>query len=183
MHFRALVAGRIEVKKASPHTDEPADPAVVEYVDAMMREAELQADLVGTFLIRAGYKPARTKQPLTTVPMSPQIQAFLLELGAALRLRQWENSGILENLDLATASGDETLVAAANRLLNAEPATHPAAIEVFKASLLRLAREARPTLNTDIVLPGALLSDDLLDVLAGLLWKNRHLASTKDGEE
>ena len=56
-------------------------------INAVTRDAEADADRVGAFLDALGLRPP----PGQVLPLSA---AFLLDLGAALRLFRWEQAGL-----------------------------------------------------------------------------------------
>ena len=150
---------------------------------AIIREAELQADLVARFLRSRGLKPTRTSKPEGN-PKLPQGLAadFLMELGAALRLRMWERAGLTEILPPGLPNAAESLASAAGRAAAGQgrgAADRDAPTEVLRACINYFSAAGRTELAADVVVPSAEDRDELLDVLADMLWEYRHLADEK----
>lgn len=154
---------------------------VEEQIAAMKREGELRADMVAAFLKSNGYKPCRSNEDQT--PASPEqqqrVKTFLLELGAALRIRSFHAKKITANIPITLPSTDEAMrQAAVAATAGAELKLTPA---VFWATSRYLVAQARPMLDADVVManhPGP--SDDFLDRFASFLWERRGLSQQGD---
>jgi hypothetical protein len=135
-------------------------------VYAVALNADCDADWVGVYLAAAGLKP-----PLR-LPTD-----FLLGLGAALRLYQWEQSGIHLHLAAGLPPAREAL----HEVLRAATGqAEPEAVERLKTlssrvlSLFveRFAWNGRVELGADLTLDPP-DEDALLDGLADFLWDHR----------
>lgn len=161
-------------------------------IEAVIREAYAQADLVTQFLKALGYWPKKKRsQDPPGIPHDSQATAraegFLLNLGAALRIALWERAGLRPLLpdDLPTAS---------EAFRNLMPAEDAVTAEHSQRAMPELARKVSEvhsrhfvldglaTVGADIARPAAPVpEDEFVEALADFLWKHRHLAD--DNEE
>ena len=135
-------------------------------IQAVAREAERDADRVGLFL--------------TTAALTPPIHLraeFLLNLGAALRLLQWEQAGIDLHARAGLPSGKQALL---DVLAVAAGQAAPDVVEYVRRLPLRVtalfveefAWTGRLELGADVTLDPA-DADALLEGLADFLWACR----------
>jgi len=154
---------------------------VKQRIAAMIREAELKADMVAEFLLANGYKPSGGDEDQTPASPEQQQQAknFLQELGAALRIRSFHEQNIAAYIPVTFPSPDEAIrQAGAAATVGAELKLTPA---VFYATTRYLLGQARPMLGVDVVAanhPGP--SDNLLDRFAAFLWEHRGLTNEEE---
>ena len=130
----------------------------------LARLAERHADATGAYLREIGFRGSL-----------PGL--FLLELAAALQLRQWETQGVLNPLDGDLPSwreaADELFARAAERPEEFLTPTTPSLLHrVLKVWVERFAWEAPDLLQAELVL-GDLDEDGVVDALAELLWTHR----------
>lgn len=145
------------------------DEAVVAVSVAFIRDADRMADVTAAFLDQVG--------PSLLDDQSSWPAAFLLELGAVLRIRQWEVAGIKNAIDPTLPSFQEALADLASRL-QTEPERFicgdaPLLLRVLYSWWIHCAHPNEPVLDIDVVIsrmdPGQLLS-----CVAGLIWKLRN---------
>jgi hypothetical protein len=141
-----------------------------ELVASVAGDAARDADRVGVFLDAFGIQ-ATPECPLQ-LPV-----AFLLDLGAALRLLAWEQQGLQVHREagLPPARGAlaDVLRQAANACGSSSPApNHGLAYRVLMLSVDRLAWSARSELDIDVALDEA-DEDAILAGLADFLWEHR----------
>lgn len=159
-----------------------ANRAAVEVIEAIVRDAAFKAELTARFLDQ--FETQLLKSGRRRAPVAFP-RAFLLELGAILRLAVWERAGILGCLERGLPGAEEALADLFARFsrgpqdAQSDGEKSALVLEVFKISLNRLALSGRSELQADIVMNQP---DDeaYLDALADLLWKHRHLGR---GEE
>jgi hypothetical protein len=169
---------------ATPNT--PPDPEIPDaLVQATAREAELDADRVGSFLAHLGLRPSRAG--VEVVPLRLP-HGLLLGLGAALRLSAWESNGARAHLpvdlpvsgavirDLFDAAADPSQ---AKRL---EAHADELILRVFRTWVEYFAWGGRQEMDADLVL-GEAEEETLADALADLLWNSRHALDAPPGEE
>jgi hypothetical protein len=146
------------------------DEAVVAVIVAFMRDAERMAVVTAGFLEHIG--------PSLQGDQSSWPAAFLLELGAVLRIHQWEAAGIKDAID-ATLPCAQAALADLARRLQTEPERFirgdaPLLLRVLSAWWLRCAHPNKQFLDVDLVLP-YVERGRLLSCVAQLLWKLRDL--------
>lgn len=175
--------------QAGTSTDEERQ-AVVRFLAAVIREAEYAADLVGRFLEAQELKrpkPVAELSEETGDVDSPKIlraKRFLLNLGAALRIAGWERAGLRGGLpaDLPAASeAFRNLVPTAGSERPSNPGlSTDLSAKVFRTWVERFSRSSRTDLAVDMLLPlRSIPEEELLDALADLLWKHRHLSNSE----
>jgi hypothetical protein len=145
------------------------DAAVVAVIAAFMRDADRMADLAATYLKHLG------------ISQRSWNAAFLLELGAVLRIRQWETAGIKDAVD-PTLPSFQTALADLTHRLRSEPERFirgeaPLLQRVLTAWWFRCAHPNNPVLEVDVVLSGVERSQ-LISCAAQLLWKLRNVQSS-----
>jgi hypothetical protein len=135
-------------------------------LDAVVRDAEADADRVVLFLDALGLTPP----PGQTRPMPA---AFLLDLGSALRLLAWEAHGFSFHRDAGLPAARDA-IRAAFRGSPRDPAELSNA--VLRLAVDRFAWAGQPELGTDVAL-GDVDEDAALDAIADFLWTHRHARS------
>ena len=146
-------------------------------VAAVRCEAELAAVQVAEFLRDCGVLLARrVHHRQASLPLE-----FLLEVGAALRTKDWHKGGLLTQLGEEKQPLQEELRNFAQRVRNATTAWRtdftgaPLARLVFATWLRRFAWFARQELGADVVLRSPMpLSGEEVSAIAAFLWANRH---------
>lgn len=142
-----------------------------ELVEAAAREAARDAENIALFLRELGFVPSADR-PVRLPP------AFLLHLGAALRLLVWESGGLRVHQDSGLPSAEQAIIAAFGLLDGASEAEaqHPVELARKVVALFadRLAWLGRRDLDADVVLDDHVDEDALVDALAELLWDARH---------
>jgi hypothetical protein len=144
-------------------------------IQAVARDAERDADNVGVFLDvflgRLGLRPPPAQ--LLQLPA-----AFLLDLGAALRLLLWEQAGLqvptLAGLPPARQALHDVLRSLPLYATGARPLNAPATLasRVLAAFVDHFAWHGRAELDADLLLSAA-DEDAFLDALAEFLWARR----------
>jgi hypothetical protein len=140
------------------------EAAVIAVISAFVRDAGGMANLAATYLEHLGLSQANWNS------------AFLLELGAVLRIRQWEVAGIKDAIDpelpcfrASFADLAQRLQSEPERFLRGET---PLIQRVLQSWWCRCAHPKKQFLNVDVV-----LSDvdrkHLLACVAQLLWRLR----------
>ena len=147
------------------------DPVPEELSEAVAREAARDAENVALFLSELGFRPSDDRP--VRFPA-----AFLLALGAALRLLTWESSGLRVHQDSGLPGAERAIIDAFGHLdVTAEvEVRHPAHLPRKVVALFadRLAWHGRRDLDADVVLDDDVEEDSLLDALAELVWSARH---------
>lgn len=169
---------------------------VARTLEAYLREAEHQADLVAAFLrasgIRGGRRTAKSQAPLIPRAGSP-VSDFLLGLGAALRLGEWERAGIRGGIDSNLPSAAEALSTLGEMLIEAQRlgrlctivdirdqarVAHRRVVGIARAvsefGHRALMESGRGLLGTDVTFAAVSDAGDLLDQLADFLWRHRN---------
>jgi hypothetical protein len=141
-----------------------------ELIDAVAREASLDADRVLQFLEHPDMASIRS-EARKSMP-----RWFLLGLGAALRLLAWEANGsrarLAVELPPARQAIRDIFLAAAESPLRLESIADELTMIVFRAWVNNFAWLGRSTWDADLVL-GESEEDDLVEILADFLWVNR----------
>ena len=148
-------------------TNNPEFP--LDLVTAVAGDADRDADRVALFLQALGLKPSPAR-PLA-LPA-----AFLLELGAALRLLEWERRGLSAHTDAGLPPSGQALREALRHLdipeLAARTLGDTLTYRVMVLFAERFAWAGREELDADVAL-GEADEDALLDALADFLWDHR----------
>ncbi len=144
-----------------------------EMVQAVVRLADEDADLVGDFLRDYCGLQATPARPVR-VPVE-----FLVDLGAALRLLSWEQAGLDPRQVAGLPDAHQALLDVLRAAVppdrgGAEPALPPGelAARVLDAYIDHFAWAGRAELSADVLLRAA-DEDLLLDALADFLWTHR----------
>lgn len=149
-------------------------------LDVLAHDARLQADLVADYLQDRGFTPERDEE---AVPAAPEVQGdarrFLFELGAALRLRSFRKSRLIEYLPDDIPSDETALSLASDAAVNRTPIGQtPLAVMVRRIVRDHLTTRSHIDLGVDVVLHNQPESfESLLDQVAAFLWKHRGLAA------
>ncbi len=151
---------------------------VLEFLEAAVRQAQLDAERVVRFLERVGFVPGprqRAKKPCN-LP-----RAFLLQIAAAVRISDWELSGVAQKPLAELPSSEEVLASAFTSLgellsgaLNSEP-DPTTAKEVFIAWHRNFALNGPRDLGVNVVVDG-IAPRESMELIADFLWRFRHLA-------
>jgi hypothetical protein len=146
-----------------PVIDEEHD--ALEILEFFLRLADQDADLVGTFLLAAGFERG------TSFP-----QDALLRLTAYCRLRHWESIGIAAD-DARDLPSSDQVFADVVAQLSGEPTRFETSSLCQQVQMYALRRLTWPqTGGATFVLQDCCQPADLLDSIADLLWKFRDLA-------
>jgi hypothetical protein len=147
------------------------DDLPCDLIDAVARDAEADADHVGAFLDALGLRPP----PGQVLPLPA---AFLLDLGAALRLLLWEQAGLQAPASAGLPPARQALrdvllslrsYAAGVRRLETPATLAPRVLATF---VDHFAWDARPELGADVTLAEA-DEEAVLEALADFLWAHR----------
>ena len=167
-------------KAYSPQAAQPRDrraPTVTfhpELVEAAAREAARDAENVALFLRELRFVPSADR-PVRLPP------AFLLHLGAALRLLVWESGGLRVHQDSGLPMAERAIIDTFGLLDGASEAEaqHPVELARKVVALFadRFAWHGPRDLDADVVLDDHIDEDALVDALAELLWDVRHARS------
>jgi hypothetical protein len=154
------------------------DERVVAIIAAFIRDAERMADLTADFLDQLGFAPHDNQCGWNS--------AFLLELMAVLRIRNWELAGIKVAIDpslptfaAAYAELVERLQSQPERFLRGETPYLNCVIECW---WLQCAHPNRPILQIDVAMKGV-DRKHLLTNVAQLLWRLRNLNTASTASE
>jgi len=138
--------------------------AVARCAEAVIHQAERDADLVGRFLLSHGYQPTtstgeRGDAPPRESPASIAASSFLLDLAAVLRIWCWEQQGIKSRLPDALPDSTAALgatLAAASDVSNDRGALQPMLHRrVLQTWLKHFARQGSHQLGADVVMTPA----------------------------
>jgi hypothetical protein len=146
------------------------DEAVIAVIVAFMCDAERMAVVTAGYLNQLGplLKSDRTRWPA----------AFLLELGAVLRIHQWEAAGIKDAIDATLPCSQAAFADLASRLQTGPErfirGDAPLLLRVLRAWWSRCAHPNIQFLDVDVVLP-QVERGRLVLCVAQLLWKLRDL--------
>jgi hypothetical protein len=162
------------VSSATAVTDLPVDLA-----DAVRLQAELDADRVGRLLTQD--RIDRDKGPIS-VP-----EWLLFELAAALRLAQWEKDGISVHVEAGLPCARQALAGIYQALLDQLKRAQfchdtPLLFQVNALFAERFAWRSRADLDADLLL-GGVDEDELVEVLARLLWIHRPVKRSENPTE
>jgi hypothetical protein len=146
------------------------DEAVVAVIVAFMCDAERMAVVTAGYLKQLEHSLQRNQ--------SSWPAAFLLELGAALRIHQWEAAGIKDAIDVTLPCFQAAFAELVSRL-QTEPERFirgdaPLLLRVLRAWWTRCAHPNTQLLDVDVVLSHA-ERGRLVSCVAQLLWKLRDL--------
>jgi hypothetical protein len=156
----------------APLTTRPEIPGIPsDLVDAVASQAESNAELVVAFLGAIG---------LCATPGRPIAlpRRFLLDLGAALRLLEWERLGLEAHVDASLPVASAAL-AAAFRASDDGPDEDPGlAKQVMGLFIERFAWHGHRDWDAAVSL-GPLDDDAALDALAEFLYRHRHAGAAR----
>lgn len=140
-----------------------------ELVDAVAFDAIADAENVCLFLRLVGFD-ASPKNPIRL----PGI--FMLRLGAALRLLEWERLGFHFHIEAGLPSGKNAIRDAFSTALDADNQSTEFARSIMRLSLEKFAWSSRRELGAVIAMD-AELDDAALDAMAEFLWASRRAKS------
>jgi hypothetical protein len=158
------------------------DQSVVDFIEAIIFEAELQARLTDAFLRANGidFRLAAKPAPNAT-SLEGKIADFFLGLGGALRALSWERAGLKDRVSPDLPCAAELFRALGAYFITAgKEGMSGTAIgqAVLARALFRLSRAHDGDSNCDMVLMTGSTPSDVLDELAVFLWSNRNLSET-----
>lgn len=140
-------------------------------VNAIVRNASLQADLVVAALMATGLysSPSEIRLPC----------GFLLEFGAVLQLGFWERKGLLEHLGPDLPSYNDAVADLAARAQKGPEEFdnikgNSFSSRITRIAVERLAWDANSVVDADVVVI-APTDEEVIDRLAEFLWSHRHL--------
>jgi hypothetical protein len=140
-------------------------------IDAVASQAESDAELVVAFLDEIGL-PASPDKPVGLPG------AFLLDLGAALRMAEWERAGLRAHLEAGLAPACQALDEA-SRLLRDHTDHGPSlAHRVMVVFVERFAWHGRSDWNAAVVLD-SIVDDAALDAVAEFLYNHRQAGAAR----
>ncbi len=154
-------------------------PEIIESLVAIVREAELQANLVINFLQANGIAPRieSAGNQKRADPSGPTAD-FLLSLGAGLRLITWENAGIKDEMGEDLPDARVAISSAAAAFIENRKSAHVEARQlsgkVMKAAHRRLSRAASSQLHKDVVVPCRIDGATVRQLLAEFLFAHRN---------
>jgi hypothetical protein len=136
-----------------------------EMVAAVAVDADRDADRVISFLGHLGLR-ATPEKPL------PMPAGFLLHLGAALRLLEWEARGIFVHREAGLPEARQAIRDAFQSLTEPDADPTKLCVAVLRLCVERFAWSGLPELGADVALDEA-QEDALLEALADFLWAQR----------
>jgi hypothetical protein len=150
------------------------------FLRAVLTEAYRQADLVGAFLVNIGFcPPPHRRRPGDTRALP---EDMLLKLGALVRIYQWEQADMMPHLRADLPSSEQLLDD-----IRAETQGEPLRFsgeqvnrDVLKAFLRQIAWTRIEGTTADLALVPSVATEQLLDRVAKLLWRYRHLGEETD---
>ncbi|MFM7149797.1 MAG: hypothetical protein ACKO23_08135 [Gemmataceae bacterium] len=146
-------------------------PLPSDLVTAVACEARRDADRLAAFLKAHGLRGSK-RRPLA-LP-----RWFLLGLGLALRLQEWEQAGLEVHLHHGLPSSRNLLLALARHALSQSASTHPEAVDPLVALVLfvfarQMAWSGGAELQATMALGSVSNPDVFLEILANYLWRHR----------
>ena len=142
-------------------------------VNAVVREAERDAVAVAELLSDLGFRrPSPGSLPLR-LPA-----AFLLGVGAAMRLFRWEERGVQIHRTAGLGAAGEVLCEVVRRTAppsaqEPDPAVARLLLTVFELAVQWMAWEGQPVLGADVVVGGVDDEDAFVEALTQLCWARR----------
>ncbi len=142
-----------------------------EFIEAIIRQALLDADRVAWFLIQR-----RSVGDQLVPPPNLWSGRFLLELAGALRLACWEQLGIWVHRAAGLPTAHQALIEVLQSPGSDPISTGSATLssQVFILWIRHFAWSSLAALDADLILVGDVEEDRLLDSIADLLWSQRH---------
>jgi hypothetical protein len=145
-----------------------------EVVDYVRRMADEDADVVAHFLRTLAEHASDAWPRPTHLPA-----AFLLGLGAALRVAAWEVLGFDAHRRAGLPSPGRIFASLLDHCLNRTPAERDAfvvrlAVTVHRVAVDGFAWQAAQQLGAEVMLLGAVEEEDLVEALAQFAWRARH---------
>jgi hypothetical protein len=170
---------------------DPERQSVENFLAVVIRDAQFMANMTAAFLenhdIRPGKKqvksavyPTKGSMTLENPMEDTRANAFLCNLGAALRIASWERTGLQPVLPADLPSSSEAFRNIVPPEMCGITEDVPDASEpyqkVLRIWLQQFSRSSHFSLGTDVYLSiNTVEEDKLLDAVADLLWQNRHL--------
>jgi hypothetical protein len=142
---------------------------------AVLTEAHRQADLVAAFLVKIGFCPPPDRRGPGDTCALPQ--DMLLKLGALVRIYQWERAEMLPHLRADLPSSGQLLDDIEAQTQGDPPRFSGEQVnrEVLKAFLEQIAWSRVEGTSADLAMVQSVATEQLLDQVARLLWRHRHL--------
>ena len=160
----------------TPHEERTAKHTI----EAVVRDAHHIADLVAAMLGAHDFKPVDPANDDSNEELDGALveraKAMLLNLGAALRIREWEKNGQKDYIPEPLPSSSEAVQA----IVPAEGTDGATATDtyskVFQASMRHFALRGRAELGVDVLLDRKGFDEEqAIDALADFLWEHREL--------
>lgn len=153
----------------------PKNPEVVAFIAATLRQMDHAADLVAAFFRAVGMADAAGRLDLSLPPQ------FLLELGALLQLREWQDAGVIQWNDPEGLTVEDLIAQAIERLARGpqdfyrEHRGTEAMVSVIRTWSETCATVAREHLGCDVAIKWDHGGDieELIDSLADFAWRHR----------
>jgi hypothetical protein len=145
-----------------------------ELVRKVRNDAEVDADCVAMFLDRLGLGRKNPEDPPARFPA-----AFLLGLGAVLRVLGWEVAGYYPHKEGGLSSARQMLLDLLKWCQHDTPAQRDRAVvqlcnKILSISATRFAWEGPEIIGVDVLI-GPADEDVLVDAMAEFVWQSRHL--------
>jgi hypothetical protein len=147
----------------------------LEIASAMIANAPRAADRVGQFLAYLGLR-GNPKKPIG-LP-----ERFLIHLGSALQLLEWEMQGWYFHRDAGLPEARQAISDAFGSLTSTDTASINLEAAILRIFLKRFAWHAQRDLGADVALDD-LTGDAALEALAEYLWATRHSGQAADGPQ
>jgi hypothetical protein len=160
--------------------------SVQEFITAVLREAELQADLAAEFLRANGIPPGKAPVHGDAPREMPKgaLSDFTLAVGAALRIRFWERSEIKSRIAPELPPAAEVLVLAWRRACGELPGSsggREISQAVLAVAMRGLCRRGLADIGADVLLP-KIDPTALLEILSEFLWRHRDVMNKPEVE-
>ena len=150
------------------------DEEVVAVIAAFIRDAESLAERTAALIEQSELSPGPGS---STWPVS-----FLLDAGAIARIRDWEDAGLKDAIDVELPCSVEAWTALTQELHTTNSRnrrTSPLLKRVVTLWWRRCAHPIQPSVDTDFAID-PVSKEKLLPLVAQLLWNFRNLQSSPD---
>jgi hypothetical protein len=155
------------------------DPVTLLEFEAALRFGRVLAETARSYLEQVNVSPTREMRGIRPIPLTPN----LIELGALIWILWWEQSGVCSYFEGEMPSvwaAVEYLESRLSKDLHAFDLYEeflPVTKKVFKIWAKYIAWSGLEEMHADVVLQSSEADEErLLEHLADLLWKYRHLA-------
>ena len=153
------------------------DQQCIEVTDLFIQEAEHMSALVASFLDRL--ESVRSPQECERSPISLP-REFSIELGAILRIAQWESDGLLDPTESELPGAADAYENLLQRCIqkpesfSTERVGSSLLLQVLKFSVGQLSWNASRELGADVVVGQVDDIETYLEAFAEFLWARRH---------